>query len=237
MEESYNDSEESVSLGPAALITHDDSQQEPGYSVGEEPTDSSFALQFRSNQVHAMGQLSISSIPPVDSSNPGCLITSVLSPDGDFRPDILMSTINSKPASTSQEEELSISMGPLPAFSTLDDGEPVEVQETSLVRQIQKLDVRQRMSQVAAQLDCKSVQTEEFQCLKCEELHLCYNQKLLEVANEFQRQYASQFQMIDQHAATSEEAQRQIRDLMDQLDGADKQLKVMPSPQMCSIIS
>jgi hypothetical protein len=48
----------------------------------------------------------------------------------------------------------------------------------------------------------------------------------LEVANEFQQQYTSQFQMIEQHVVASEAAQKQIKDLTDQLDVADKQLKV-----------
>ena len=230
MEESYNDSEESVTMGTPALFSrNEDSQQETQCSVHEQPTDFSFTSHDGNNPTHGMGQLSISSIPAVDSSNPGHLIHSVLSPGSDYQPDILMSTINSKPVSPPPEEDndddQSISMGPLPAFSIATEPQI----DTSLARQVQKFDGKQKLSTIQPlSMDCKSIQTEDQQCLKCEELHLDYQQKLLEVANEFQKQYASQFKMIDQHAATEEEAQKQIKDLMDQLDGADKQLKVLP---------
>ena len=47
-----------------------------------------------------------------------------------------------------------------------------------------------------------------------------------DVATEFQRPYANLFQMAEQHAKALEESQHQIKDLREQLDAADKQLKV-----------
>jgi hypothetical protein len=151
-----------------------------------------------------------------------------------------MSTINTnKQQILTSDDELSISMGPLPNF------EPIQSEDnnffdcnnpqTSLAANIQRYSQKQNQltpgvpvasSQATISLGSKSIQTEEMKCLKCEELHICYNKKLLDVATEFQRQYANQFQMAEQHAKASEESQQQIKDLREQLDAADKQLKV-----------
>lgn len=231
MEESTNGSEESISMGPADLLSCDEASNEPVPSV---VTNSSFFSPPKNSVPHAMGHLSISSISTADSSH--VHLHAAFSPESDFRPDILMSTVvNSKQASVSQED-LSISIGPLPVFDGAhetqceEDPELFEEPITSLAAKIQKFEVKQKISAQKPQTvlcDSKGIQTDVFHCQKCEELHIHYNQKLLEVANEFQQQYVSQFQMAEQHAAASEDAQRQIGDLMDQLDGADKQLKVI----------
>lgn len=222
-----NETEDSVSMGPAALISCEDGEITNELASIQHSVDPSFLSPVRCNGPHAMGILSLSSIPAVDTTLPGHVLSS---PESGFRPDILMSTINTnKVIASNEEEELSISMGPLPPFSCNEESE-VEQQVTSLASKIQKLDVKHKLATAPAALESKSIQTDEPQCLKCEELHLCYNQKLLEVANEFQKQYSSQFHMIEQHAANSEEAQKQITDLMDQLEVADKQLKV------CSVL-
>ena len=235
MEESTKESEDSISMGPADLITRDEESNEP---IHNSITDPSFISPPRNSNLHAMGNLSLSSITTAESSHEVVNLHAAFSPESDFRPDILMSTVNSKPISTSQED-LSISFGPLPVFDDETRHHDPDLQEepgfklqTSLAANIEKFEVRQKMStQKPPLVTCgsKSIQTDEFHCQKCEELHIHYNHKLLEVANEFQQQYASQFHMVEQHAAASEDAQRQLKDLMDQLDGADKQLKVMSS--------
>ncbi len=68
-------------------------------------------------------------------------------------------------------------------------------------------------------------QTETLQCLRCDELKNGFDAKLLELAEEFQQQYAAQFRMMDEHNAAAEEAQKQNQDLMDQLVAADSQLR------------
>lgn len=235
MEESTNGSEDSISMGPANLITRDEESNEQIHST---ITDPSFDSPTRINVPHAMGSLSLSSITTADSSHEVVNIHLAFSPEADFRPDILMSTVNSKPISTSHED-LSISFGPLPVFddaheTQCDDPdlheEPEFKPQSSLAANIEKFEVRQKISapkQPVVNCGSKSIQTDEFHCQKCEELHLHYNNKLLEVATEFQQQYSSQFHMAEQHAAASEDAQRQLKDLMDQLDGADKQIKVI----------
>ncbi|KAI9565881.1 hypothetical protein GHT06_009679 [Daphnia sinensis] len=232
MEETTNASEKSISMGPANLISQDEPSNEPVHST---ISDASFVSPTRNQISHAMGSLSISSITNADSSQIAHL-HAAFSPDADFRPDILMSTVNSRKTSTSQED-LNISMGPLPGFDFTRESQSEEDQDdhrqplTSLVANIEKLEVKQKKLCEVQQpippvtLGFKSIQTEEFQCHKCEQLHILYNQKLLEVANEFQQQYTSQFQMVEQHVAASEDAQKQIKDLVDQLDAADKQLK------------
>lgn len=229
MEESTNDGEKSISMGPAELMSREETSSEPiHYTISE----ASFTSPTR-NQTHAMGILSLSSITVGDMSQ-AVQLHAAFSPDADFRPDILMSTVNSRQASTSQDD-LSISMGPLPGFDFAHEtqcNEYLDQQEqpfTSLVANIEKLEVKQKNQQQSnppVTVGSKSIQTEHSHCQKCEELHLLYNRKLLEVANEFQQQYTSQFQMIEQHVVASEAAQKQIKDLTDQLDVADKQLKV-----------
>ncbi|XP_057370587.1 interaptin-like [Daphnia carinata] len=232
MEESTDASEKSISMGPANLISQEEPSNEPVHST---ISDASFVSPTRNQLSHAMGSLSISSITNADSSQIAHL-HAAFSPDADFRPDILMSTVNSRQTSTSQED-LNISMGPLPGFDFTRESQSEEDQDdhkqplTSLVANIEKLEVRQKKHCEVQQpvppvtRGSKSIQTEELQCHKCEQLHILYNQKLLEVANEFQQQYTSQFQMVEQHVAASEDAQKQIKDLVDQLDAADKQLK------------
>jgi len=231
MEESTNDSEKSISMGPADLISRDEASNEPHhYTV----SDASFTSPTRNQVSHLMGSLSLSSITAGETSQVVHL-HAAFSPDADFRPDILMSTVNSRQASTSQDD-LSISMGPIPGFNLPHEtqcDEYLNQQEqplTSLVANIEKLEVKQKIQQqpnLPVMVGSKSIQTEDLKCQKCEELHILYNQKLLEVANEFQQQYTSQFQMIEQHVLASEMAQKQITDLTDQLDAADKQLKVL----------
>ncbi|KAK4018868.1 hypothetical protein OUZ56_000908 [Daphnia magna] len=232
MEESTDASEKSISMGPANLISKDEPSNEPVHST---ISDASFVSPTRNQISHAMGSLSISSITNADSSQVAHL-HAAFSPDADFRPDILMSTVNSRKTSTSQED-LNISMGPLPGFDFTRESQSEEDQDdhrlplTSLVANIEKLEVKQKKLGEVQQpilpvtFGSKSIQTEALQCHKCEQLHILYNQKLLEVANEFQQQYTSQFQMVEQHVAASEDAQKQIKDLVDQLDAADKQLK------------
>lgn len=236
MEECTNGSEQSISMGPADLISRDDASNEPiSYAI----TDTNFLSPNRSSGPHLMGNLSLSSISIADSSQIGPL-HAAFSPESDFRPDILMSTVNQKQLSVSQED-LSISIGPLPVFDEENEtqcnenpnqGNETEVNKpiTSLAANIEKFEIRRKLSShqppTAAKKDCKETQTETVQCEKCEELHIHYNEKLLDVANEFQQQYTSQFRIAEQHAAASDEAQKQIKDLKDELDSADKQLKV-----------
>ena len=211
---------------PANLLSSDETNMQ--HSEISSLPEHSFLSPSRNT--HAMGFLSLSSIPAVESSNP-VHINVQMSPDGSdpFRPDILMSTIINKQTASTSDDDLSISMGPLPNFDQVlhqDDSlsyHHLRNLESSLVANVQR--ISEKNSRPPA-LGSKSIQTEESQCLKCEELHICYNQKLLDVATEFQRQYAAQFQMAEQHAKASEESQQQIKDLRDQLDGADKQLKV-----------
>ena len=47
-----------------------------------------------------------------------------------------------------------------------------------------------------------------------------------DVATEFQRQYANLFQMAEQDVKALEESQHQVKDQREQLDAADKQIKV-----------
>lgn len=232
MEDTTNASEKSISMGPANLISQDETSNEPIHST---ISDASFTSPTRNQNGHAMGSLSLSSITNADSSQIVHL-HAAFSPDTDFRPDILMSTVNSRKTSTSQED-LNISMGPLPGFDFTSGTQCEENQDnhrpplTSLVANIEKFEVKQKKFCDVQQPDppvtlgSKSIQTEDLQCHKCEQLHILYNQKLLEVANEFQQQYTSQFRMVEQHVAASEDAQKQIKDLVDQLDAADKQLK------------
>lgn len=232
MEESTNGSEESISMGPVDLLSCDEeASNEQGPSAISDP---SYLSPPKNRLPHAMGHLSISSITTEDNSQI-IHMHAAFSPDADFRPDILMSTVNSKQVSTSQED-LSISIGPLPVFNGEHETQCVEDPNlsagpiTSLAANIQKFDLRRKISAqkfTSDTCDSKSIQTEDFHCEKCDELHIHYNQKLLDVANEFQQQYVSQFHMAEQHAAASENAQRQLKDLTDQLDGADKQLKVI----------
>ena len=225
-----NGSEESISMGPADLLSCDEASGEPVHSV---VSDLSLLSPPSNRKIHAMGNLSISSITTSDCSQ--VVQQHAFSPDAEFRPDILMSTVNSKQMSISQED-LSISFGPLPGFDMIHGSQEHNLEShlcedpiTSLAVKIQNYEIKQKLpsyNYLKANSEAKSVQTEDFNCPKCEDLHIHYNQKLLEVANEFQHQYASQFHMAEQHALASEDAQKQIKDLMDQLDGADKQLKV-----------
>ena len=236
--EDSNNSEECESLGPAGLMSADEasilSQQFNDTSM----PDPSFLSPQRN--VHAMGFLSLSSIPAVESSNPPHIH---LSPESDsFRPDILMSTINTykQPSVLITSDDDELSMGPLLNFEQIqseeNDSFDCDNPQTSLAANIQRFSRKQnQLTPVVASsvvpspaiaLGSKSIQTEEVKCLKCEELHISYNVKLLDVATEFQRQYANQFQMAEQHAKALEESQHQIKDLREQLDAADKQLKV-----------
>jgi hypothetical protein len=231
MEESTNDSEKSISMGPADLISRDEASNEPNhYTI----SDSSFISPTRNQVNHVMGSLSLSSITGGEISQVVNL-HAAFSPDADFRPDILMSTVNSRQASTSQDD-LSISMGPIPGFNFAHETQCDEYSDqqeqplTSLVANIERLEVKRNIQQQPnppVTVGSKSIQTDDLKCHKCEELHILYNRKLLEVANEFQQQYTSQFQMIEQHVVASDQAQKQIKDLTDQLDAADKQLKVL----------
>lgn len=232
--EDSDQSEKSISMGPVGMISHDAEAEDSQYYESVPVTaassvDSSFASPVKNAIPHAMGVLSLSSIPAVDNSITG-LAHSLASPEGRFGPDILMSTVNTgynNPVNIC-DDDLSISMGPLPLTSIIEE-EP-KVHETSLVANIEKLELKRKLSQVSMPkiaAESKSIQTEEIHCQKCEQLDICYNQKLIEVATEFQKQYASQFQMAEQHTANLENAQKQIHDLMDQLDGADKQIKVL----------
>jgi len=230
--EDSDQSEKSISMGPVGMISHDVDAEDSQYYESVPVTaassvDSSFASPVKNAIPHAMGLLSLSSIPAVDISITG-LAHSLASPEGRFGPDILMSTVNTgnnNPVNICAED-LSISMGPLPPPSITEDCP--KPHETSLVANIEKLELKRKLSQISMPkiAESKSIQTEEIHCQKCEQLDICYNQKLIEVATEFQKQYASQFQMAEQHTASLENAQKQINDLMDQLDGADKQIKV-----------
>lgn len=230
--EDSDQSEKSISMGPVGMISHDDAEDSQYYEsvpvTAASSVDSSFASPVKNAIPHAMGLLSLSSIPAVDTSITG-LAHSLASPEGRLGPDILMSTVintgNNNPVNICAED-LSISMGPLPP-SRITEDEP-KVHETSLVANIEKLELKRKLSQISMPkiAESKAIQTEEIHCQKCEQLDICYNQKLIEVATEFQKQYASQFQMAEQHTASLENAQKQINDLMDQLDAADKQIKV-----------
>lgn len=253
-------------MGPAALMTCIDSIQE--FSQQPVLSGPDCITPPKSNALLALENLSISSITSADASHAGALYTA-FSPDAEFRPDILMSTINRQVSNS--VEDLSISLGPIPALTEEHVAQPVSFLEneeppddygsismgplpdfsihaarlepvaqertitplcgSSLAVKIEELDTKYKRSMVSPIPSAKSISTREtqtdvFQCQKCDELQHDYNQKLIEVANEFQRQYVAQLKLADQYAIASEESNKQIKDLMSQLEGADKQLKV-----------
>lgn len=274
MAEAPEDTDKSISMGPAALMTCIDSFQE--FSQQPVLSGPDCITPPKKNPPLALEDLSVSSIASVDTSLAGPLHPT-FSPDAEFRPDILMSTIN-KHASNSVEDLSislgpipalteehgaqgfslleneeppddygSISMGPLPGFSAQEnvDPEPVAQERTltpvcvsNLAMKIEEYDSKFKKAAfpvpIEKLVDSKEAQTDVYQCQKCDELQHDYNQKLVEVANEFQRQYVAQLKLADQYAIASEESSKQIRDLMSQLEGADKQLKV--NIQECNIL-
>lgn len=268
MAEASQDAEISISLGPAALMTCIDSFQE--FSQQPVLSGPDCITPPKCNALLALENLSVSSIASVDTSHNGPLHVA-FSPDADnnFRPDILMSTINKQISNSI--EDLSISLGPIPALSEEHAGQPVSLLEneeppddygsismgpipgfilhdaaelehtaqehtltpvcaSSLAVKIDEFDSKQRRSEFPGSaiklVYTREAQTDLFQCPNCDELQHDYNQKLVEVANEFQRQYVAQLKLAEQYAAASEESTKQLKDLMSQLEGADKQLKV-----------
>lgn len=236
-------SEESVSLGPAALMSCNQSSSQI------ETTDAatfSYLSPRKDNHVHCvMGNLSVSSITAFDSSQQ--MHMSLSPPSGALKPDILASTFCTKPSDS--VEDLSISIGPLSALGSMVTDHalprPSEVTENknsqldnSIACKIKQLELKKNLvvnleTQGSTAHNSCFTQTEPLQCGKCVEMLQCFDSKLLEIANEFQQQYNSQQQVIDDQNAAAEESQKQIKDLMDQLDVADKQLKVSLTISAC----
>ena len=229
-------SEESVSMGPAALMSGNESSSQI------ETTDAAaftYLSPRKDNHVHCvMGNLSVSSITAFDSSQQ--MHMSLSPPSGTLKPDILASTFCTKPSDSI--EDLSISIGPLSALSSLGTRDtfprPSQIKadknsqlDNSIACKIKQLELKKNFAVNPETAGCKAfsscfTQTEPVQCGKCVEMLQCFDGKLLEIANEFQQQYNSQLQVIEDQHAAAEESHKQIKDLMDQLDVADKQLKV-----------
>ena len=220
---------DSISMGPPSLMTQSGADFDQTDSF---IPDESFPSTEKEHQNHAMGVLSVSSILHPDDCVAQLLLSTMCSPQG---PDILMSTqINMNPPES--DDSLTIDVGPLAEYensmktSSTNNNDPYPELQSSLVQKIDQLDKKTKTSPAAVTtkaIDNVSTQTEPHKCQKCEELHLYHNKKLLEMANEIQHQFATHQQFTDDYNKASENAQKQIKDLKDQLEAADKHLKVL----------
>jgi hypothetical protein len=230
MEDTSEDSEASISMGPPNMMSGAEGCTEYDQTNSENGGFLSPIKDVNRAQC-AMENLSLSTIVPIDSSQPVHLM-SVMSPEGEFKPDILMSTFNTKQVDSLTD--LSISMGPIsPDSRESAQFHSIQVQklDSSLVGKIELFDLKNKQSQKILSVGGKvyangTTQTEQFQCLRCDEMQHSFDQKLLQMASELQQQYHVQLQMMDEQVVTSEEQQKQIYDLMEQLKEADRQLKV-----------
>ena len=233
MEDISEGSEDSISMGPPIMMSGAEGFSEYDQTNSE---NGGFLSPMKDvNRVQcAIENLSLSTIAPIDSSQPVHLM-SVMSPEAEFKPDILMSTFNTKPVDSLTD--LSISMGPLSPLSS-DSRESaqfhsihVQKLDSSLVGKIELLDLKNKQTQKIHSLGGKvyengTTQTEQFQCLRCDEMRHGFDQKLLQMATELQQQYHVQLQLMDEQVFTSDKQEKQINDLMEQLKEADRQLKV-----------
>lgn len=219
---------DSISMGPPSLMTESEIESDQTNSF---IPDKSSPSTEKEHENHGLSALSVSSIHLPDDCDVPHLLSMMCSPNG---PDILMSTqINMNP--TESNDSLTISVGPLSEYekdlksSSTSKSDLQSKLHSSLVQKIDQLEKNTQISPAAITpktIDHISTQTEQFKCQKCEELHIYHNKKLLEMANEIQLQYATHLQNTDDYNKASENAQKQIKDLKDQLEAADKQLKV-----------
>ena len=228
MEENSYVSGDSISMGPPSLMTN--SEIEFNQTDSFIP-DESFLSTEKQRENHAMGVLSVSSILPPDDCDALHLMSTMCSPKG---PDILMSTqITSNP--TESDDSLTISVGPLseyekslrPSITNIDFLQSeIHSNLVQKVDQIEKQTQTSSCTQPFKTVSDTSTQIEQPKCQKCEELYIYHNKKLIEMANEIQLQYATHQQITEDYNKASENAHKQIKDLEDQLEAADKHLKV-----------